>query len=504
MSAALLAKSYPAARAAALPPLEALLVAGGDARLQIAAATGLNIYGCRPTPRPEALSFSSSTASSISEHAWRRAQDVWRRLAEGESHDFLVEEARGEFSRLFGLAGTGSAAVFAPSGTDAALHALAVAQAASARPLAAILCASDETGSGMPLAVRGHHFSHATARGSSVCAGEAIDGLGGHTLMPVPLRDRAGKARDPAEIDCEISVAAARAVASGHDVLLVAMDHSKLGNRAPSDACLAQIEAAFGERVRVVVDACQARLGLARLHAHLDRGRMLLLTGSKFFSGPPLSGALIVPPALAAGAAVLGGLPSGLRDYSIASDWPAAWTDARASLAAEDNPGPLLRWVAALAEIESWLAAPRMRRIDMLHRFAAGVRRAIAGYGALELLEPPESGDDEFPAPTIFPFFARHGGRHLSPEHCRALHRALNRDMRPHLPGLTPRERIIAALPCHIGQPVELRGPDGPRAVLRVSASARILGDDDRAIAGALARIFAKTELLLRHLDRIG
>src|ERR1700753_630867 len=55
-------------------PLDALLIAGGDSRLAINPASGLNEYGCQSTPCPETLSSPSSTATSISERAYTRAQ----------------------------------------------------------------------------------------------------------------------------------------------------------------------------------------------------------------------------------------------------------------------------------------------------------------------------------------------------------------------------------------------------------------------------------------------
>src|SRR5258708_36730895 len=53
-------------------PLDRLLVCGGDPRLNIDPASGGNTYGCRPLPCPGTLSFSSSTATSISHPAYDR------------------------------------------------------------------------------------------------------------------------------------------------------------------------------------------------------------------------------------------------------------------------------------------------------------------------------------------------------------------------------------------------------------------------------------------------
>ena len=46
-------------------PLDQLLTAGGDSRLAINPASGLNEYGCQPSPCLNTLSFSSSTATSM-------------------------------------------------------------------------------------------------------------------------------------------------------------------------------------------------------------------------------------------------------------------------------------------------------------------------------------------------------------------------------------------------------------------------------------------------------
>src|SRR5580700_9012213 len=55
-------------------PLDKLLSGGGDPRLTINPASGFNEYGCQPFPCPDTLSFSSSTATSISQRAYDRAR----------------------------------------------------------------------------------------------------------------------------------------------------------------------------------------------------------------------------------------------------------------------------------------------------------------------------------------------------------------------------------------------------------------------------------------------
>jgi hypothetical protein len=51
-------------------------MAGGDLRLNIDEIHLLNKYGCRPFPRPEAFTFASSTASSVSNFAFDKTDKV--------------------------------------------------------------------------------------------------------------------------------------------------------------------------------------------------------------------------------------------------------------------------------------------------------------------------------------------------------------------------------------------------------------------------------------------
>ncbi|HUK59839.1 MAG TPA: hypothetical protein VLV50_11460 [Stellaceae bacterium] len=482
-----------------LPPLDELLTSGGDARLALEAGSGLNCYGCRPAPRSEALSFSSSTASSISEHAWRRANDVRARLEAGESCTAVVEEQRDILARRIGIHALGGEVVFAPSGTDAALLALAIVRATSEKPLASVLAAADETGSGAPYAVAGRHFAGVTALGREVERGSPIAGLAGIELFAPPLRDRAGRLRPAADCDREIESVVARAVSAGRHVVLYAMDHSKLGNRSPSNTTLDAIETTFGPGVQIVIDACQMRVGRATLRHHVARGRMVLVTGSKFFCGPPLSGALIVPPHLAERLSSGLALAPGLADYSAACDWPSAWRGLRTRLPAHDNIGAALRWTAALAEMETWYAAGPLRRRELLGSFAAAVHRIGADLAEIAYLPAPALEDDEFPEQSIFPFFVQHERGSVTPALCTKLHRALNRDLGDLLPGLGERERALAASLCHIGQPVAVAGG----AVLRIAAGARHAALDASAIEDGLVRVFGKIRLLLGNLARI-
>ncbi len=78
-----------------LGPAEWLMEQGGDARLAIDPFTGLNGYGCSHRPRPWAVTFASSTASSVSERGYLGAEAARRRLI-GESFAMTASAAVGQ------------------------------------------------------------------------------------------------------------------------------------------------------------------------------------------------------------------------------------------------------------------------------------------------------------------------------------------------------------------------------------------------------------------------
>jgi hypothetical protein len=504
-------------------PLPYLLGCGGDPRLNIDPASGVNQYGCRPQPCPGTLSFSSSTATSISEPAYERAGAARESLMRSaiavgldEAFEARVEAMREELKVCLGLPPSKVDVVFSPSGTDSQLQALLLTRALLGRQLTTVVVAADQTGSGTGETARGRHFSATTANGIRVRKGEPVAGLT-HSLAGValPLLDPAGDFLQPDEIDSLVIGAIEVAVANGTNVLLQIMDSSKLGWRAPSDKCLDEIEMRWPDRVQVVVDACQMRLGRPRLRTYLDRGYMVIVTGSKFFTGPPFSGALLVPAGASKALDAVTGFAQGLCDYFSRSDWPKNWPGLRSRFPVRTNFGQWLRWEAALEEIRAYYDVPDEFRLAALTMFSQGVQRIIAASPLLRLLPPqrPAAGcddDQELAQPTIFPFVIERAGRILSLDDCSRIYRALSSDARHAAPANEGgRDREVAAQVCLVGQPVALGDrARHPAAALRICADARLVRhawtsnlDAARANLGreleGVAAIVAKIEWLL-------
>ncbi|WP_322514338.1 hypothetical protein SR870_14995 [Rhodopseudomonas palustris] len=485
-------------------PLEQLLACGGDARLAVDRTTGRNAYGCSPTPTPEIPSFSSCTATTISQRGYEAAERARTALMSSamlhgliECFDARIEAMRDELKALLGLEHSGADVVFSASGTDAQLQALALTRALAGGEVTTLIVAADQTGTGTVHTARGHHFSERSTNDCKVAKGTPVTGLGPVRSLALRLRDADGRLRSPSAIDAELLETVESLVAQAETVMLEIMDCSKLGLQAPSDRCTAEIARRWPGRVQIVVDACQMRLGRRRIARCLARGDLVLLTGSKYYAGPAFSGALLVPPRFGAQIGALTQLAPGLADYSGRSDWPMRWRTLRAQFSAAPNFGQWLRWEAAMEEIRAYTAVPDDFRRAALRTLGDGIARLIAASPALRLLPPqphPERGD-EFAAPSIFAFTLAPGGAPLSLAQCRAIHAAL----RDGAPGATP---------CLIGQPVGWGGVNEDAvAALRICISARHVIDayaaDPDLAHGALDRILDDAATIVASIDAL-
>ena len=517
-----------------LGPTEWLMEQGGDARLATDPFTGLNGYGCSHRPRPWAVTFASSTASSSSERGYLGAEAARRRMIAASFMGSAAEAVTAEAERvrqalaLHFLLPPETAVVLAASGTDAELMALALAAAAEDRPVTNILLAPEETGSGVPVAARGRHFALETALGGSVTKGDTVSGFSDDTrLVTIAVRGSDGGVRPAAEVDAACAAAVVTALADGRRPVLHVLDVSKTGLRAPSMDCVMALATRYGMAMDVVVDACQTRLNPGTVRDYIGRGWIVQITGSKFFTGPPFSGALL---ALAAVAARLAArpLPAGLALYSGRPEWPRAQRGLNSLLPA-GNHGLITRWQAALAEMQAFADVPAARRRAVLHRFVGHVDRCISETKGLVVVnhQPPgESPVDWDATGTILCFAIERsalgtsdsdspeaGDGYLDLVLSRKIYVWLNADLWPTLEGLTAAtDQPVLRRRCHVGQPVSVAISGKPAAALRVSAGARLVSgepslrhlDPDERLERELSDVtmlFQKLTLILRYFD---
>ncbi|MCO4747939.1 MAG: hypothetical protein KC912_24315 [Proteobacteria bacterium] len=468
---------------------------GGDHRL-IAGEDELSPYRVSLHVR-NSTPFGSCTASNPGVRgleAARVAFDQWK--ASGRS-DAVIEElqqkTRDELRETFTLS-PGTSIVLTPSGTDV-LYLLNALVHQRDRHAHHVVVGASELGGGTVRASEGKTFSAQRPFGGDLEIGLPLEGVAERcSAEAVYLREAAGMRLDLDAIDHVVEQRVHAAAAPDTVVVVHLVAHSKTGLRAPSFDLGKRLKQRYGNRVLIFVDAAQGRVAPADVRLALTCGFVVMFTGSKFYSGPPFSGALFLPGEWAGDP---GPIPAALHSWFDAASLPTAWHLARASLSHASNPGLMLRWRAAMAEIIAYHAIVPRRRAAVYATFAGAVHEILGPDGPidLEFPRPPTHGlvTGLGAFPTVFGFRVRDEHGWLDTPRMKTLHRLLDED----------ESGPFGAH--HLGQPVAL-GPPGEdrRVLLRVALGARTVTDlarepdaGGRWMRGRIRALRAKIEHLL-------
>jgi len=473
-------------------PTEYLLMSGGDLRLNIDEIDLLNKYGCRPFPRPDAFTFASSTATSVSNFAFDKTDKVRSILIKNSLKNGFKnttiefsELLKNNLKKIFKL-NDECEIIFSPSGTDSSLQIAAITQIISDKDITHVLVASDETGSGVPAALKGCHFENTTALNYLVKKGDKIEGFRDIDLIKIPFRTENGALKSSSQLDEEVFNAISKTNELGRHVVLHTMDQSKLGYQSPSDVFIQKLNTLDKLSMQIIVDGSQLRLDPKDIQNYLNKGYIVTITGSKYFTGPPYSGALILPESVSKLIhSVKNTLPQGLTKYYHNSDWPTSWFCSK-DLSDGFNYGSYMRWNAAIVEMERYYKTPILYRNMGIEMFCNFVEDSLKDATFLEPLYGNEArvntyNNEEFGIRnirTIFPFFILKNNEVLSIDNVKKLYILLNSDISDQFED-SPLEIIrLAAQKCHIGQAVNVKyANDFQSAVLRISLGARVISE---------------------------
>jgi hypothetical protein len=483
-----------------LAPAEKILTTGGDNRLLTSRQTSLNTYGCSPRPREWAITFSSSTGSSISEFAYlitekTRQTLISKTLSDSQKHDYSTEyrPIREEISRLLKLEKVpGTRIILTPSGTDAEFYALYLAMGKNPLPTTNILISSTEIGSGTAYAAKGQHFDTLTSTGNTVRKGEPLNDFPSHLvdISFLELHHDNGKLKSMDELDTSLEEMVQQPLLTGKQILIHLLDCSKTGLEGPGFEKIQQLQKKNPRQIHVVVDAAQMRIGNSALHRYLDTGFMVLISGSKFFTGPPFSGALLIPQAIGKQVHDYKPIPNGLADYSSLHELdPLFHHLAEQRLSSKVNYGLILRWHAAIWEMKAFNTVHAQDRYLTLSQFSSCVTKMIEDNPDLErVMIPPhfrakqelEQCWDQLPSIFTFVAYKRNPDKRSCPldnDQAHFAYQCINQDVSHFLPvQASDREYELARKHCHIGQPVCLHDNDGNCVGgLRISAGARLV-----------------------------
>jgi hypothetical protein len=498
-------------------PTEVLLMSGGDSRLLIDKHKLLNKYGCRPFPRPEAFSFSSSTASSISNFAFNTTQQIREKLIRvalntslNASYEGVLKEFEDKLQKY--LKSSGRKLLTAASGTDIALFFSGFTNQYNNGKITHVLVGSDQTGSGVPAALEGKHFSSLTCLNKEVNKGDLIEGYINRDLIKIPLKNTEGFLKSQSKLDKEVEQNVINLVKEGYIPIVHIIDESKLGLKAPSFTLVKKLSGQFKKRIAFMVDNSQMRMSKSTLNEYLKLDSCFMtITGSKFYTGPPFCGALIFPKNYE-DFFDESELPKGLKDYFDIANLKKRDLLNNLLYLNKMNFGLAMRWSAAMSEIERYENVPKSLKLLGATQFNKYVYDAIKSCGYLEYFG--EQNDIE--SRSIHPFYIKLNGKILSHEDCTILYKLLNEDISLLIPQGLRQEYFLAKRKCHIGQPVKMvHTTKADSAVLRINLGSRVISDSWREkdtsiyfqeIEKQLIQvdiILNKIELILKYWDAL-
>ena len=377
--------------------------------------------------------------------------------------------------------------VLTPSGTDAEFVALALALGDRSRPLCNIVVGPQEIGSGSVAAAAGLYFDSVLPHGSSQKKDAPVaSGIADLVhVKTISLRDTDGLVREPDDLDAVTESFVNQALAKRERVLIHIVAHSKTGVHAPSIQMVRMLLRKHPRDVMVIVDAAQGRFSRQGLLSALSNGFLVLITGSKFYGGPPFSGALLVPGHYDKVVRALPPLPVEFGNYFSRWEFPKEWSPIVSELPHDYNLGLLIRWAAAIEAMRAYYSVPGQARYAILRRYESGVPREYAKFPWFELnrVDPVQfpAGEERLleSKTTVFPFRMRmptSSGepRYLLNAELKRVCEWLNEDISRFATDDSIATRRSLALKFHLGQPV-FKGDAKHPAVLRIALGAALV-----------------------------
>jgi hypothetical protein len=525
---------------------------GGDDRITLASAEGVNEYFTSSRPDPQTTARASSTSSNVSHRGFSAAREVFDRLQAAEREGTLtlifereMESIRRRIQLYWGSQSlVQSFVIVTPSGSDAEMLPTVAAlvrhqnwqpDVPCSTPLVTnIIMAFGEVGSCCATAAALRHFRTVNPLGQGVMIGQCIAGVDESSVdvVGVNVRDRLGVVIPCEEVESEVAALLEIAISrQGRLAVLHAVHSCKTGLSAPRACFLKKMKDLYRDSIVVVVDAAQLRIDASAVGAWIDSGYWVLITGSKFMGGASFSGALLVPQidAEMLGATNASLFPVGLGQYFCRSNCDAMFGALRQSLPNWFNFGLALRWETALAE-GKWLhSLDRLHRDRGIFAWVEGVKHLVRSSKRLYLL------DDAIASPVDFESMSMSVGEcnsvvcvgvhYIDKDHvnhpmnyaqCRLVHRLMLRDLSSEINSLSPDEAAVAAKRCLVGQPVLISDlPECPSpAILRIAIGAPemfncigLQGQDPAVLAVELLKddecVVKKLELISNHWSEL-
>ena len=499
---------------------------GGDARISLDENSGLNKYGCRPYPK-FSISYSSCTSNTISFSAFSFVESYLHKLitlySENGNYHFLKKEfdaVRKKIKNFYELPSS-TEVIIGSSGTDLELLVLANALCSENEKAHNILLEANEVGSGAINAAQGRYFSVKTPLGIDCEVGQPIAGFSQNDISfkNIEARDPDGNLYKSSVIEEKIIQEIEYGLSNGFRPIVHTIHRSKTGLIIPSFDFFLDLTEKYGDKIDLIVDACQGRISIYMINQYLSYNAAVLITGSKFYSCPPFAGALLLPESMKRRVKTDCELPDGLYQFFTRHEFSESWLPENCNLPKKVNMGLLLRWKAAIFEMNKVFKVPNNRLEYVIKTFQGITKKMIESSVFLELLDiATVTSAHKVPFPTKSPFelntiitfnIKMPNGLECTFENAKIILQALYTD----LSGIIDDNSKIMSTPIYLGQPVKVKRnrQTGWAGSLRIALSSNLVSEiamlDDELIQmrfqSDMDTIRRKIEVIIENFNQV-
>jgi hypothetical protein len=375
------------------------VVTGCDERIFLRPETNANKYHLNPVKFDGLFQRGSCTCGTFTPFGFEVGSEFLENYNDQNYTQILNDQTR-RLHSLLNNTELGFDVYYGPSGSDMMyLPLLFQAMLMPNKPIVNIVSCPEELGSGSKLAAEFCYYSEWNQFGETIPMGEKMS----------------------AEIISNVHYLAAREE-SGHIANRNQAIRSLI-EKHPNDPIIGNL--VFGSKSGIkddlqiiddfpeimwVVDMCQFRTDRKLIYDLINKGVMIMVTGSKFYQAPPFCGALLVPSAWTKKLKQVSGDSAKLfnRVFS-AFDFPEELENIRKNLSPFKNVGLRLRWEVALREMEAYLTFPQEESNALIRRWNQVVTGRLAQSDTFQLMPNMELTND-----SIVSFMVLVNGRALN------------------------------------------------------------------------------------------
>ncbi len=459
--------------------IKKILIEGCDERIFLRPETDANKYHLNPIKYQGLLHRGSCTCGTLTADGHKTALNFLE-TKEKENYAEILATQANRLKKLLNEGESNFDVFFGPSGSDMMyLPILFQAILHGQKEIINIVSCPEELGSGSKLAAEGKYYSEWNQFGEKIPLGEKVSNKVNSKVFYLPARKESGHIESRSN--------AIRKIIADHPNSPI-IGNLVFGSKSGIKDDLNIIEE-VSHGIMWVVDMCQFRTDKKLIHDLLDKGVMIMVTGSKFYQAPPFCGALLVPEIWSDMITINSAeIIKGYEHVFSGFDFPKKFDSIRKIIPERKNIGLRLRWEIALDEMEKYQSIPSENTNAFIRRWNQVVTGRIAQSDFFKLMPNMELTND-----SIISFMVLSNGIALDHEQLKLL---FDEIVLTRHEGLNGFEKVFMGQPVQYGNKSFIRVAIGSYSVRKLMEKPKFDPSNDikliEIIENTVVKLFSK------------